>query len=85
MKQSNDDLEQILADLLTTLPIEATEIGWEKIGEEIQDCIAAIQSAYIERAVVAEALTPPPMRGDFEWPCLICGFDPDKVRKELGL
>lgn len=37
-----NQVDEILQALIQTLPIKATEIGWEKIGEDVADTVQAL-------------------------------------------
>lgn len=43
----SEQLASILEDLKVKLPIKATEIGWEKIGEDFEEATAAIEALLV--------------------------------------
>jgi hypothetical protein len=50
---TDSPLDEILETLTNKLPIKATEIGWEKIAEDIQEAKQAIE-LYCHKQVIEE-------------------------------
>jgi len=53
---TGDTLEQTIDEFVSNLPIKATEIGYEKIGEDVQDLVAEILKTHVPIDLVREIL-----------------------------